>query len=368
MVNTCCVFSYQSRSHDQRGKRLANVVRYFSFPAWKHYQGAHIAIGLPNITFSKIPCHTVVCSWHFHRGKPAYEMAQSHPDWVLTLHLGCQSNAHQSNTAPATTPDPAAQKSKMDEATPPDIAAQRLQVDEGALKSEVDKAASVDSNGEQKECSSCSRRHAAINRMFEENRILKEELSCVLMTLDSLLCQHVEINMPLCKSLHTRSLSLQTVTVSTLYRDCPFPVGNKCTATLRFGIKTLFHTHQALIRSFLPHQFVEAFGNHVALIVDCFEINIERAQTFSHSKHKGNSLISKGWGGFDIRDDVEETRQIAHLRVHVERVIGCVHTQYTILSDTTPLTMVLLCEGKDMIFLDKVVSVCCALMNVFQWC
>lgn len=67
----------------------------------------------------------------------------------------------------------------------------------------------------------------------------------------------------------------------------------------------------------MPHQFVEAFDNHVAVIVDCFEIPIERAsnlqaraQTFSHYKHKNTfkyligiaqhgaiSFISKGWGG-----------------------------------------------------------------------
>ncbi|KAL1247989.1 hypothetical protein QQF64_023365 [Cirrhinus molitorella] len=67
----------------------------------------------------------------------------------------------------------------------------------------------------------------------------------------------------------------------------------------------------------MPHQFVEAFGSRVAVIVDCFEICIERAsnlkarvQTFSHYKHQHTlkyligitprgsiSFISQGWGG-----------------------------------------------------------------------
>ncbi len=59
-------------------------------------------------------------------------------------------------------------------------------------------------------------------------------------------------------------------------------------------------------------------------------------------------------------EDVEETQQIAHLRVHVERVTGCVRTEDTILSETIPVSMVLPCEGEDTIFLYKIVSLCCA--------
>ena len=67
----------------------------------------------------------------------------------------------------------------------------------------------------------------------------------------------------------------------------------------------------------MPHQFVEVYGKRVAVIVDCFEIFIERpsnlkarSQTFSHYKHNNTmkylvgitpqgsiSFISKGWGG-----------------------------------------------------------------------
>ena len=67
----------------------------------------------------------------------------------------------------------------------------------------------------------------------------------------------------------------------------------------------------------MPHQFVEAFGKRVAVILDCFEIFIQRpsnlkaqAQSYSHYKHNTTmkyligitpqgsiSFISKGWGG-----------------------------------------------------------------------
>ncbi|KAK9958526.1 hypothetical protein ABG768_010640, partial [Culter alburnus] len=175
----------------------------------------------------------------------------------------------------------------------------------------------------------------------------------------------------------------------------------------------------------MPHQFVEAFGKHVAAIVDCFEIFMERpsnlqarAQTFSQYKHNHTmkylivitpqgviSFISKGWGGrssdkllpgdivladrgFNIREsvgmmcaevkipaytkghaqldakDVEETRAIAHLRIHVERVIDVVRNKYKMLYSKVPISMVLPCKGEDTTFLDKIVTVCCALTNM----
>ncbi|XP_044058221.1 uncharacterized protein LOC122878841 [Siniperca chuatsi] len=156
------------------------------------------------------------------------------------------------------------------------------------------------------------------------------------------------------------------------------------------------------------------------------------AQSFSHYKGTHTmkyligitpqgliSFISKGWGGrasdkhitencgllkllpgdlvladrvFDIKDsvgmmcaevktpaftksrcqldakDVEDTRAIAHLRIHVERVIGSLHNKYTLLHNTVAISLLLPCKDEEFTLLDKIVNVCCILVNVSKCC
>nr|XP_057937849.1 zinc finger protein 3 homolog [Doryrhamphus excisus] len=100
MAPTCCVVKCQHRPHEQSGNKKDGV-RCFSFPTWKQSQGAVIceltkrrrmawiaAVRRPNITFNTITQDLVVCSRHFHTGRPANEMDESHPDWAPSLHLG----------------------------------------------------------------------------------------------------------------------------------------------------------------------------------------------------------------------------------------------------------------------------------------
>lgn len=61
--------------------------------------------------------------------------------------------------------------------------------------------------------------------------------------------------------------------------------------------------------------------------------------------------------------DVEETRSIANLRIHVERVIGLVRLKYTILSTILPITTLSKVVG-DIPVIDQIVTVCSALINL----
>ncbi|XP_059167320.1 uncharacterized protein LOC131949431 [Physella acuta] len=187
------------------------------------------------------------------------------------------------------------------------------------------------------------------------------------------------------------------------------------------------------IQKTMPNCFKRSFGANTAVIIDCFEIFIDRpsslaarAITWSQYKHNNTikfligitpqctiSFISKAWGGrvsdkyltencgilnklstgdlvladrgFTIADsvglycaklaipaftkgkkqlsalEVAETRKIANVRIHVERVIGSVRQKYKILSDTLPLDYL---NEKGNPLIDDIVITCCALINL----
>ena len=155
---------------------------------------------------------------------------------------------------------------------------------------------------------------------------------------------------------------------------------------------------RAELWSTMPECFQYSFGKRITVIIDCFEIFIEKpsnllaqAQTFSSYNHRITpqgtiSFVSNAWGGrtsdkfltencgildklvpgdivmadrrFAIHEsvafkrselvipaftkgkkqldplDAEKTRGIANVRIHVERVIGLLLRKYTILQGT----------------------------------
>lgn len=90
-------------------------------------------------------------------------------------------------------------------------------------------------------------------------------------------------------------------------------------------------------RGFLIREFVELFGATV------------KTPAFT----KGYSQLHPV--------DLEETRGIAHCRIHVERIIGSLRQKYRILNEVVPVS--LLASISDMPLLDEIVFVCCALIN-----
>ena len=61
---------------------------------------------------------------------------------------------------------------------------------------------------------------------------------------------------------------------------------------------------------------------------------------------------------------LDSARQVSRVRIHVERVIGMLRQKYTILSGTLPIAFLMHDDkATSCAFIDKVVTVCCALCN-----
>ena len=63
------------------------------------------------------------------------------------------------------------------------------------------------------------------------------------------------------------------------------------------------------------------------------------------------------------RCEVDSARELSHVRIHVERIIGVVRQKYSILESQLPVNFIMCSEGEEHSIIDKIVTVCCALCN-----
>jgi DDE superfamily endonuclease/Helix-turn-helix of DDE superfamily endonuclease len=62
-------------------------------------------------------------------------------------------------------------------------------------------------------------------------------------------------------------------------------------------------------------------------------------------------------------DDCKKSREIANLRIHVERVIGLLRNRFQILSGIVSMDLLTVKDGDNLPPIDKIAQVCCALIN-----
>ncbi|XP_055499203.1 uncharacterized protein LOC129701792 [Leucoraja erinacea] len=62
--------------------------------------------------------------------------------------------------------------------------------------------------------------------------------------------------------------------------------------------------------------------------------------------------------------DVENTRELAHLRIHVERLFGAVRQKFLFLGHTVPLEYMMTNSEIQVPKIDKIAKICCALFNL----
>lgn len=109
--------------------------------------------------------------------------------------------------------------------------------------------------------------------------------------------------------------------------------------------------NSSLLNKLLPGDLVLAdrgFDIAESVGMCCAEVNIP-------SFTKGRAQLSP--------IDVETTRKIASVRIHVERVIGLVRNKYTMLQDKLPIDFLRSDDG-ELRVVDKIVHVACALTNM----
>ena len=105
-----------------------------------------------------------------------------------------------------------------------------------------------------------------------------------------------------------------------------------------------------LLSKLLPGDLILADrGFNIMELVDQYKAKVE-LPAFT----KGKSQLSA--------EEVKQSRELARVRIHVERLIGMVKQKYSILDGTLPISFIK--DDSDVTVADKLMVVCCALVNL----
>uniref|UniRef100_A0A3P9DFL2 THAP-type domain-containing protein n=1 Tax=Maylandia zebra TaxID=106582 RepID=A0A3P9DFL2_9CICH len=412
MVRTCCV------------ARNWIMGSFHRFPSWRRREGSHVsditkqrrqawiaAVRRADIEFRAISSFLLVCSRHFLSGKPAYEMDVTNPDWAPTL-------GHDDK--PVSDSDRHARRMQQKRKRAP-IAGKHPPLQKHTKLLLCDSV--TEAEGQTKDCVCSQQGRAEINRLLEENRLLRAQL------------QKTELNETFLKDdtekvRYYTGLHCYAVLMSLFNTVKDFlPISKKLTG---FQIPASFHlfdvSHKTLssvftdtidvlyarlgalvhwperhcLQATMPPQFTETFGKRVAIIVDCFEIRTERpsnlkarAQTYSHYKgthtikyligitpHGAISFISRGWGGRASDKHITERCGILQKLLPGDVVLAdrgfdirdaagmmCAQVKipaFTKVCATSSKCYTLQCQSDYSyhVTIDKIVKVCCVFVNM----
>ena len=109
--------------------------------------------------------------------------------------------------------------------------------------------------------------------------------------------------------------------------------------------------HCGLLEKLLPGDIILAdrgFSVQETASLYCAEVKVP-------SFTKGKAQLSKY--------EVDTTRKLARVRIHVERVIGVLRQKYKILGSILPVNLVMCGQHEQLSIIDKIVVVCAALCN-----
>uniref|UniRef100_A0A3Q1EF41 Transposase Helix-turn-helix domain-containing protein n=1 Tax=Acanthochromis polyacanthus TaxID=80966 RepID=A0A3Q1EF41_9TELE len=290
MTRACCVVKSHSRSHDHLGRPKGNGIGFYRIPAWKRNSSNHVSEVTkrrPNITYENT-CRLMCLLFP---GKPAYEMLECLPDWAPSLNLGhseiktttterferlcSRSKAKQHpNTPPRSTgPDTEEENIPAENHTQGNrtSAGRKPKIEGGAVQKKLDEDFLKDNDPEVKFYTGLPSFALLMGVLMLIRPSLpntERKLSHFQMLL--LTFMRLRLNLPLDHIAHLFDIS--RTTTSNLFYD---------TVSVLFAHLSplVLWPKRHYLQTSMPHQHVEMFGDRVAVIIDCFELCIERAQT-----------------------------------------------------------------------------------------